>query len=253
MAELERVVLVTGAASGIGAAIARRLSGPGTALMLHTRQNEAGLAAVAQAARAAGSEVSTELGDLSDTGVGAAMVTAAVEAFGRIDQIVSNAGYADKRRVGEFDLADFAAAHAAITQAFLEMADAALPHLKASEWGRVVAISSFVAHTFGANDVIFPATAAAKGGLEALAKALAYQVAADGVTVNCVAPGYTQKDPGAHQGVTGDGWRWAAELAPMKTLVAPDDVAAAVKFLLSREAARMTGQVLHVDAGLSLL
>ena len=210
MADLERVVLITGAASGIGAAVARRLAGPETALMLHTRRNEAGLAAVAQAARAKGSDVSTGLGDLSEAGVGAAMVSVTVEAYGRIDQIVSNAGYADKRRVGDFDLADFAKAHAAITQAFLEIAGAALPYLKASDWGRVVAISSFVAHTFGANDVIFPTTAAAKGALEALAKALAYQVA-------------------------------------------PDDVAGAVQFLLSRAAARMTGQVLHVDAGLSLL
>ncbi|MBL4721182.1 MAG: SDR family oxidoreductase, partial [Alphaproteobacteria bacterium] len=234
-------------------AIARSVAGPGTALTLHTRRNEEGLNAVATAARAAGSEVSTIFVDLTESGAGTIVAQSALSAFGRIDQIVSNAGFADKRRVGEFSLADFASAHAAITLAFLELADTALPHLKTSEWGRVVAISSFVAHTFGANDVVFPTTAAAKGGLEALAKALAYQLAPDGVTVNCVAPGYTRKDPGAHQGVTGDGWRLAAELAPMKTLVAPDDVAAAVQFLLSRGAARITGQVLHVDAGLGLL
>ena len=252
MSTLERVVIITGAASGIGAAIARRLAAPGTALMLHTRRNEAGLSAVAEAARASGADVATDLRDLGDDGAGAAVVAASVAAFGRVDQIVSNAGFADKRRIGDFDLQDYRASSAIIAEAFLGMTEAALPYLTASDWGRVVAISSFVAHTFGANDVIFPSTAAAKGAVEALAKALAYQLASEGVTVNCVAPGYTQKDSGAHQGVSDEGWRMAADLAPMKTLVAPDDVAAAA-FLLGRDAARITGQVIHVDAGLGLL
>lgn len=253
MSNLERVVIVTGAASGIGAAIARRLAAPGTALMLHTRRNEAGLAAVAGEARASGAVVATDLRDLGDDGAGAGVVAATVAAFGRVDQIVSNAGFADKRRVGDFDLQDYRASTATITEAFLGMVGSALPYLTASDWGRVVAISSFVAHIFGANDVIFPSTAAAKGALEALAKALAYQLASAGVTVNCVAPGYTRKDSGAHQGVSDEGWRLAAERAPMKTLVAPDDVAAMAQFLLSRDAARITGQVIHVDAGLGLL
>jgi 3-oxoacyl-[acyl-carrier protein] reductase len=253
MSTVERVVIVTGAASGIGAAIARRLAAPGTGLVLHTRRNEAGLTAVADDARAAGSDIATDLRDLSGAGAGAAVVAASVAAFGRVDQIVSNAGFADKRRIGDFDLQDYRTSNATIAEAFLGMTEAALPHLTASEWGRVVAISSFVAHTFGANDVIFPSTAAAKGAVEALAKALAYQLAPAGVTVNCVAPGYTQKDSGAHQGVSNEGWRLAAELAPMKTLVAPGDVAAAVEFLLGRDAARVTGQVIHVDAGLGLL
>jgi 3-oxoacyl-[acyl-carrier protein] reductase len=251
--EFERVVIVTGAASGIGAAIARRLAGPGTALILHTRRNEDGLIAVGTDVRAAGAGVAFDLRDLAEEGAGARLVEATVAAFGRVDQIVSNAGFADKRRFGDFDLEDYRASNATITEAFFEMTSAAMPYLTASEWGRVVAISSFVAHTFGANDVIFPSTAAAKGAVEALAKALAYQLAPSGVCVNCVAPGYTQKDPGAHQGISEEGRRLAAELAPMKTLVAPDDVAATVQFLLSQDAARITGQVIHVDAGLGLL
>lgn len=251
--KIERVILLTGAASGIGAATARALAGPGTALLLHTRGNAEGLDRVAGEARAADAAVETILADLTDADAPEKLISAAIDRFGRIDQIVSNAGFADKRRFGDVDAAALRQSLAAITEAFFGLVTAALPHLEASKWGRVVAVSSFVAHSFGVNDTIFPVSAAAKSGLESLAKALAYQLAPSGTTVNCVSPGYTQKDSGAHAAVSGDGWQKAAAAAPMNSLTQPADVAAATAFFLSREAERITGQVLHVDAGLSLV
>ena len=251
--EIERVVLLTGAASGIGAATARTLAGPGTALLLHTRGNAEGLEQVASEARESGAAVETTLADLAEADAAKMLVDTACDRFGRIDQIVSNAGFADKRRFGDVDAAALRNSLAAITEAFFGLVTAALPQLEASRWGRVVAVSSFVAHTFGANDTIFPVSAAAKSGLESLAKALAYQLAPSGTTVNCVSPGYTQKDAGAHAAVSGDGWKKAAAAAPMNSLAQPADVAAATAFFLSRDAERITGQVLHVDAGLSLV
>ncbi|NKB57668.1 MAG: SDR family oxidoreductase [Alphaproteobacteria bacterium] len=251
--QIERVVLITGAASGVGAATVRALAGPGTAMLLHTRRNEAGLQTVAEAAQAAGTEVATELADLAEADASAVLVATTLDRFGRLDQIVSNAGYADKRGFGDVDAAALRASLASITEAFFGLVTAALPQLEASSWGRVVAVSSFVAHSIGVNDTIFPVSAAAKSGLEGLAKTLAFQLARTGTTVNCVSPGFTQKDPGAHAAVSGDGWQRAADAAPMKTLVTPADVAAAIAFFLSREADRITGQVLHVDAGLDLL
>ncbi len=251
--EFERVVLITGAASGIGAAVVRAVAGPGTALLLHTRANAAGLESVAADAQAAGAVVATHLGDLSAGGVAESLVASARKEFGGLDQIVSNAGYADKRVFGDADAAALRLSLATVTEAFFSLATAALPTLRESQWGRVVAVSSFVAHNIGVNDTIFPVSAAAKAGLEALARTLAFQLAQSGVTVNCVSPGFTRKDPGAHAAVVGDAWQQAAAAAPMKTLVAPDDVAAAIAFLLGRDAARITGQVLNVDAGLSLV
>ena len=245
-------LLITGAASGIGAAIARTLAGPDTALLLHTGSNAAGLDEIARLARARGALVDTALGDLADPSVPAALVTAATTAFGRLDQIVSNAGRVHRSDFGTLTDADLMAAFQTMPMAFFRLADAALPHLRASPRGRIVAISSFVAHLHGANGLLFPATSAAKAALEALAKSLAYQLGPDGVTVNCVAPGFTRKDAAGHAATSGAVMASAAAITPNRRLGTPDDIAGAVAFLLSDAASHMTGQTLHVDGGLML-
>ena len=251
-AAIERVVLITGAASGIGAATARRLAVSGTALVLTTRANAAGLDAVAADAVAAGAAVTTRLADLTVPDAAADLVTLALGRFGRLDQLVSNAGRAQKARFGDIGTADITAAVALNALPFVALATAALPALEASDWGRVVAVSSFVVHDIGINDTLFPATAAGKGALEALARNLAFQLAPRAVTVNCVAPGFTRKD-GGHAALPPAAWEAAARATPSGRIAEPADIAAAIAFLLSREARHITGQILRVDGGLSLL
>ncbi len=244
-----RAILVTGAATGVGAATARRLAAPGVALLLHTRRNEAGLAAVAAEVRAKGAQAETILGDLADPATPAALVAGAVQHFGRLDAVIANAGFAD--RTAAMDLTDeaFARSTEPMVAGFLRLARAAAPHLREGTNPRIVAVSSFVAHAYRPGFPVFPASAAAKAGLEALVKALAIELA-PAVTVNAVAPGFVRKDAGAHVALSLAGMQERAQWIPLGRIAEPADIAAAIAFLAGPDAAYITGQVLHVDGGL---
>lgn len=248
------VALVTGAASGIGSATARLIAPSSRALALHTRgsseESRQRLETTAAVARQHGSEVITLTGDLSAPGEARRLVEEAVGRLGRLDHVVSNAGFADKRGIAEITRADLDRSQSAMTGAFLELAQAALPQLKASGQGRVIFVSSFVAHRFVTGG-LFPASAAAKAAGEALMRTLAAELAPAGVTVNAVVPGYTRKD-GGHSALGSDGWRKAAEATPLGRIAEPDDIAALIAFLLSPAARHITGQAIAVDGGLSL-
>ncbi len=234
--------LITGAASGIGRALALRLASPEVRLVLHTRQNREGLEATAAEAQAKGAETVLVYDDLSGPQA----------CRGKLDWLVSNAGFADKRRIADLPEDAMRHAHAGITDVFFHMIQAGQPLLAQSEQGRAVAVSSFVAHRFPPAGTLFPASAQAKAGLEALARAFAAEMAAHKTTVNVVSPGYIQKDSGAHSALTAAQFQETAANIPFARLGAPDEVAATIAFLLQPEAAYITGQIIHVDGGLGL-
>jgi len=250
-----RTIVVTGAASGIGAAIARRLASPDTRVLLHTRgasdASQARLADVRHACEALGAQCAVWFGDLSEPTAAARLIDAAHDAFGSIDQLVSNAGFATRQSLADLDDDAFARTLAAMPGAFAALLRCALPDLQSSPHASVVAVSSFVAHRFAPNQPGFPATAAAKAAIEALAKSAAAEYARAGVTINCVAPGYTRKD-GGHSAIDPTAWQRAADATPTGRLCEPDDIAALAVFLLGPHARQITGQVIHVDGGLTL-
>ncbi|MBI77166.1 MAG: short-chain dehydrogenase [Rhodospirillaceae bacterium] len=244
-------ILITGAASGIGGAVASRIAKPGNSCMLHSRKNESGLEKRVSELREQGCKAYAVLGDLTDQGFAENLIAKTISKIGGIDQIVSNAGFAERGVFGEVEAKSVFTAEKGMPEAFFHIVTNALPYLKKSTCGRIVVVSSFVAHVFEV-DGLFPATAAAKASLEALAKSLAAQLASDGITVNCVAPGYTKKDESGHSALSSAAWEMAARKIPMGRIGTPGDTAALISFLLSEDAGFITGQTIHVDGGLTL-
>jgi NAD(P)-dependent dehydrogenase (short-subunit alcohol dehydrogenase family) len=246
-------VVVTGAGSGIGAATCRRLAAQGIALVIHTGSNRAGAEAVAAECGAVPSRVL--VGDLGDAQTVAALMDTA-QTLGRLRGVVANAGFADRRSLVELDDAAVQRSLGVMVVPLAHLLRRSIAPLKASVeaggLGRFVAISSFVAHRFTPGASGFAASAAAKAGVEALVKSAAAELAPSGVTVNAVAPGYVRKD-NPHAGALSEAqWTQALARVPMRRLATPDDIAASIAFLLSADAAYITGQVIHVDGGMTL-
>ena len=245
-----RRILVTGAASGIGSAVCRRMAGQGSAFVVHTRRNREGAEATVSMIRDLGGAASVEFADLARPGAGRNLVARAAKVMGGLDVLVVNAGYALKTPLTQVSDSEFEAAHATISRGFYEMATAAVMHLKVSTMPRIVAVSAFGPHVWRTSVLSFPATAAAKAAMEASARALALELAPDGIPVNVVAPGFVQKDAGAHRAMSVESLSATEAQIPMGRIGKTEEIAAVIAFCASADASYVTGQVIHVNGGL---
>ena len=249
--------LVTGGGRGIGAAIARQLLGEGASVTLLGRDAATLDATVTalQAHRLGDASVGAVCADIAEPASVEAAFAAATEARGAITVLVNNAGQAHSAPFGKTDLALWQRMlDVNLTGTFL-CAQAALPAMLEAGWGRIVNVAS-TAGLIGYGYV--SAYCAAKHGVIGLTRALALELAAKGITVNAVCPGYTETDivRDAVANIVGKTGRTEAqaraELAarnPQRRLVQPDEVADAVAWLCRPSASAITGQAVPVAGG----
>lgn len=239
-------VIVTGAASGLGKAIASRFASEGGDLIL-ADINAAGVADVGATLQGRGGRVETLVADVSQQPDNEAMVARAVKAFGRLDVLVNNAAVGVLARATELDPAEWRRIFATGVDSIFFASRVAIPHLSRTR-GAIINTSSISA---GRGDYGLVAYNSMKGAVANLTRSLALDHARDGVRVNAVAPGAVRalgrNTIGDHP-VLGPLYR---EAIPLGRFCEPEDVAAAVAFLASEEASYITGASLPVDGGLS--
>jgi len=236
-----QTALVTGATGGIGGAIARALVAQGARVAV---SGNAGPRLDAVAAELAAPALSCDLSDAEQTD---ALVPAALAALGRLDILVHNAGVTRDNLAVRMKDDEFTQVIRINLEAGFRLSRAALKPMMKARHGRIVFVTSVVGHTGNPGQANY---AASKGGLTAMAKALAQEVATRGVTVNCVAPGFIASP--MTDGLTQ--LQQAAILAriPAARLGTGEEVAAAVAYLASAEAAYVTGQTIHVNGGMAM-
>lgn len=245
-----KVAVVTGASRGIGRAIARALAGAGFVIYLVADGTETELAEAAEECAAshplrAGSQYG--MFDLGDPAIPARIVTAAQQAFGRIDVLVNNAGIRVRRPFGEFTAADFDDVFAVNLRAAFLLSQAVLPAMREVGGGRIIHIASQLGIVADPGSTVYGMT---KAALIHLTRSMALELGREGILVNAVSPGpiatefflqRTRIEPSLLER------RLAA--IPAGRLGAPEEIAAAVVFLATTEASYLQGHNLVVDGG----
>jgi NAD(P)-dependent dehydrogenase (short-subunit alcohol dehydrogenase family) len=245
-----RVALVTGGGRGIGAAISTELALAGASVVLTYRRDRQAAEAVAEKLAGEGAAALAVEAHVDDPASSERAVATAVERFGRLDVLVSNAGVASRgNAVADTTLDELSWVLTVHAIGPHQLVRAALPHLRRAERSDIVFVSSIAASTWGAGGAPY---AMGKAAVEALAHTLAREERRHGVHVNIVAPGLTDTEMGrrlARATRSVDDIRELDERSPFGRVCAPEDVARVVRFVVGPEGAYVNDQRIVVDGG----
>lgn len=244
----DKVVIVTGAASlrGIGWATARRFAEEGARVALLDLDG----AAVSAAAAEIGPEHKGYACDVRDADRCSAVVAEVIKDFGQVDVLVNNAGVSQSKRLMDSSMEDYDLVMDVSLRGAYNMSRAVVPHFRARKSGNIVCMGSIAAQR-GGGVLGGPHYAAAKGGVQTLAKAMARELAPDGVRVNAVAPGLVDTELLVGK-IDDSGKQRVAESTPLGRLATPLDIANAFLFLACDLSSYVTGVVLDVNGGLHI-
>ncbi len=239
-----RRALITGATGGIGGAIAKALHAQGaTCLISGTRQEK-----LDELASALGERVHVAACDLGDGAAVDALPDKAAELMGGLDLVIANAGITRDNIFIRLKDEDWETVMNVNLTSYFRLSRAASRIMLRQRFGRIVAITSVVGVTGNPGQGNY---CASKAGMIGMSKALAYEVASRNITVNCVAPGFIET---AMTGALNDKQKEAIlGRVPARRLGSVDEIAAAVVYLCSNEAAYVTGSVLHVNGGMAMV
>jgi NAD(P)-dependent dehydrogenase (short-subunit alcohol dehydrogenase family) len=245
----DKVAVITGAAKGIGQAFAKRLAEDGVHVAVADMADGAETVRLVQAA---GRNALAVTCDVSNEASVAAMAKAVQQKFGRADIVVNCAGIYPQLDFADMTFADWRKVLSINLDGTFLVTSAFVPGMRARKWGRIVNMAS---STFGSVTTGFAHYVASKGGVIGFTRALAGDVAADGITVNAIAPGLTispgtiVRKPRPGFSNMDEEFVAVASLQAIKRPEVPDDLVGALSFLTSDDAAFMTGQTLNVDGG----
>jgi 3-oxoacyl-[acyl-carrier protein] reductase len=240
-----KTAIVTGAAKGIGKAIAIKLASLGANIVLNYRSSEEAAIKVEEEIRGYGVEVLRVKGDISKLNDVENLINLAKEKFNKIDIMVNNAGITKDTLILRMKEEEFDSVIDVNLKGVFNCLKTITPVMVKQKSGKIINLSSVVGIVGNAGQVNY---AASKAGVIGMTKSLAKEVGSRGITVNAVAPGFIETDMTE---VLGDKLKEEAKKAlPLKRLGKPEDVANVVAFLASEESNYVTGQVINVDGGM---